>query len=75
MLHRDTNVAIKQARNATQGHKHSYQSSYYSGTKCHRGTQAFAIYQALNLSLPYTEVNSQPEYLTGVQLLYTVIKA
>ena len=35
---RDTSVAIKQvitlALNATQGHKCSYQTSYYSGSKC-----------------------------------------
>ena len=44
MPHRDTCVAIKQAiiqdLNATQGHKRSYQTSYYSGSKCHTGTQA-----------------------------------
>ena len=32
--------AMTQARNATQGHTHSYQTSYYSGSKCHTGTQA-----------------------------------
>ena len=44
MPHRDTSVAIKQditqALNATQGHKRSYQTRYYSGSKCHTGTQA-----------------------------------
>ena len=48
-----TSVAIKQAitsdlikkaitltLNATQGHKHSYQTSYYFDSKCHTGTQA-----------------------------------
>ena len=43
MPHWDTSVAIKQAikhaLNATQGHKHSYQISNYSGFKCHTGTQ------------------------------------
>ena len=79
MPHRDTSLAIKQdialALNATQGHKRSYQTSYYSCSKCHTGTQALAIYQALYQSLFYTEVSSQSEYSTGVQLLYTVIKA
>ena len=40
---RDTSVAIKQAitqaLNAIQGHKHSYQTSYYSGSKFLIGTQ------------------------------------
>ena len=40
----DTSVAIKQdiyqAINPTQGHKRSYQTSYYQGSKCHTGTQA-----------------------------------
>jgi len=44
MPHRDTSGAIKQAithtLNATQEHKRSYQTSYYSGSKCHTGTQA-----------------------------------
>ena len=44
MLHRDTSVAIKQAitqaLNTTQGHKRSYQTSYYSGSKCHTGTHS-----------------------------------
>ena len=78
MPHRDTSVAIKQAitltLNAIQGHKRSYQTSYYSCYKCHTGTQALAIYQAFNQSLSNTEVSTQSEYSTGVQLLYTVIK-
>ena len=44
MPHRDTSVAIKQAitlaLNATQGHKRSFQASYYFGSKSHTGTQA-----------------------------------
>jgi len=32
--------AITQTINATQGHKHSYQTSYYSGSKCPTRTQA-----------------------------------
>jgi len=47
-------VAIKQtitqALNATQKYNLSYQTSYYSGFKCHPGTQALAICQALNQS-------------------------
>jgi len=55
MPDRDTSVAIQQAitsaLNATQGHKRSYQRSNNSGFKWHTGTQALAIYQALNRSL------------------------
>ena len=44
MPHRDTSVAIKQAitqaLNATQGHRRSYPTIYYSGSKWHKGTQA-----------------------------------
>ena len=79
MPHMDTSVAINQAinpaLNATQGHKRSYQPSYYSSSKCHTVTPALAIYQALCRSLPYNDVSSQPKYSTVVQLLYTVIKA
>ena len=43
MPHRDTSVATKhditQALNATQGHKRSYQRSYYLGSTYHTGTQ------------------------------------
>ena len=56
MPHRDTSVAIQQAitqaLNATQGHKCSYLTSYYSGSKCHTGTQVVVIKQAFNQSLP-----------------------
>ena len=56
MPHRDTSVAIKQAinsaLNAKQGHKRSYRTSYQFDSKCHTGTQALAIYQAFNRSLP-----------------------
>ena len=69
MPHRETSIAIKQA--ITQALNASYQTSYNSGSKCHTGTQVLAIYQALNQSLPYTEVAFQ----RGLQLLYTVIKA
>ena len=66
MPHRDTSIAITQiitpALNATQGHKCSYQKSFYSNSKCHIRTQALAIYQALSRYLPYTVVSSQPEY-------------
>ena len=72
MSHRDTSVAIKQAinqaLNATQGHKQSCQTSYYSGSKCHTGTQALVIYQAFNQSLqslPYTGLRSQPAFFNG----------
>ena len=38
----DTNITIKlaitQALNAIQGHKHSYQTNYYSGSKFLTGT-------------------------------------
>ena len=64
MPHRDTSVAIQQAitqaLNATQGHKCSYLTSYYSGSKCHTGTQVVVIKQVFNQSLPWTEVWSQP---------------
>jgi len=66
-----TSYYITQALNATQEHKHIYQTIYYSVSKCHT---TVAIYQALNRSLPYTEVGSQHEYFNKVQLLYTVIK-
>ena len=32
--------AITQTLNARQGHKRSYPTSYYFGSKCHTGTQA-----------------------------------
>ena len=39
-----TSEAIKQAitsdLNVTQGHKHSYQTSYYSSSRCHTVSQA-----------------------------------
>jgi len=65
MPHRDSSVAIKQAItqavNATQGHKLSDQTRYYTGYKC----------QALNRSLPYAaRYDLNPHILTG----YTVIK-
>ena len=74
MPHRDTRLAIKhaitQALNATQGHKRSYQASYFSGSKCHTGTQAFAIVQALNRSLPYTaRYDLNQNISTGVKLV------
>ena len=44
MSDRDTSVAVKQAitqaLNATQEHTRSYQTRYYSGSKCHTETQA-----------------------------------
>ena len=56
MPHKDTSVATKQAitwaLNVPQGHKLRYRTSYYAGSKCHTGTQALAICQALNGSLP-----------------------
>ena len=36
-VYRDTGI---QALNTTQGNKHSYQTSSYSGSKYHTGTQA-----------------------------------
>ena len=59
MPHRDISSAIlqaiTQALNATQGHKRIciYKTNYYSGSKCHTGTQAYVsikqtITQALN---------------------------
>ena len=79
MPHRDTSVALNQAitqsLSTTQGHKRSYQTIYFSGSKCHNGTEAFAIYQAHNRSLPITRYDLNLNILTGVKLLYTVIKA
>ena len=78
MTHKDTSVGIKQAitqaLNITQGHMGSYQTSYFSDSKYHNGTEAFAIYQAFNLSLPITRNDLNLNILTGVKLLYTVIK-
>ena len=63
MPHRGTSVAIKQANtqalNATQGHKRSYQTSYYSCSKCHTGTQALAIKQAITQTLNAKQVHKR----------------
>ena len=53
---KNTDVSIKQAfnsvKNTTKGHKRCYQTRYQFGVKYQTGTQALAIYQALNRSLP-----------------------
>ena len=55
--------AITPTPNATKGYKHNYKTRYYSGSKfSHTGTQALAIGQVLNRSLPLTKIGSQPEY-------------
>ena len=59
MPHRDTSVAIRQAitsaLNATQGHKHSYQTSYYfTSYMTHRDT-SIANRQTITLALNSTQ--------------------
>ena len=71
MPHRDTSVAIKQAitqaLNATQGHKRSYQTSYYPGSMSHRDTSV-AIKQAITQAL-YVTQGHKHSYYSGVDLL------
>ena len=73
MPHRDTSIAIKQAitpaLNATQGHKCSYQTSYYLGSKCHTGHKV-AIKQAITQALNATQGHKssyQTRYYSGSQ--------
>ena len=76
MPHRDTSVdfyqqAITKALNATQEQMRSsfYQTSYYSGSKCHTGAQAYlSIKQAIAQTLNATQ-GHKPSFLSNNLLL------
>ena len=70
-------VAIKQtitqALNARQKYNRSYQTSYYSGSKCHPETQALSICQTLNQSqLKNQRLNHETSIFLNRVVLYVL---
>ena len=57
-LSKSTRTQFTRLINATTNGRDlgSYQTSYYSGSKCHTGTQALAIYPALNRFQPIMDL-------------------